>query len=153
VLVCSVFFALGKLELGRVVYFFPSHVLVGCIGGIGVFIAVTSISVTNKLEFTFDMDGVQGFIDNFHLFGVVVFFQATLRLLDWALLDTNGHPRFTLLAQFFLCHRSYLLRGLVRCGRERGLRQADGLPSSRFGCGSLCHRSRVDRALLYGKRF
>lgn len=35
VLVGLSFYTLGKLELGRVVYFFPNHVLVGCIGGIG----------------------------------------------------------------------------------------------------------------------
>lgn len=31
------FYALGKLQLGRVVYYFPAHVLIGCIGGIGTF--------------------------------------------------------------------------------------------------------------------
>ena len=35
VIVGAVFYVLGKFKLGRVVYFFPSHVLVGCIGGIG----------------------------------------------------------------------------------------------------------------------
>ena len=29
------FYSLGKLDMGRIVYFFPSHVLIGCIGGIG----------------------------------------------------------------------------------------------------------------------
>lgn len=37
-LVGLVFYLLGHFKLGRVVYFFPSHVLVGCIGGIGLFI-------------------------------------------------------------------------------------------------------------------
>ena len=41
VLVGGVFYGLGRLALGRVVYFFPSHVLVGCIGGIGAFIITT----------------------------------------------------------------------------------------------------------------
>lgn len=35
VLVGVLFYLLGHFDLGRVVYFFPNHVLVGCIGGIG----------------------------------------------------------------------------------------------------------------------
>lgn len=32
VIVGLVFYFLGRLELGRILYFFPAHVLVGCIG-------------------------------------------------------------------------------------------------------------------------
>jgi SulP family sulfate permease len=35
------FFALGALKLGNVVGFFPRHILVGCIGGIGAFLVET----------------------------------------------------------------------------------------------------------------
>jgi hypothetical protein len=52
------------------------------IGGIGDFIAVTSISVTNNVEFTFDLEGAKGFVDNMNLFGVVIFFEAAVRHLD-----------------------------------------------------------------------
>lgn len=41
VIVGATFYMLGKFSLGRIVYFFPSHVLVGCIGGIGAFIITT----------------------------------------------------------------------------------------------------------------
>jgi SulP family sulfate permease len=41
VIVGAVFYMLGKFNLGRIVYFFPSHILVGCIGGIGAFIITT----------------------------------------------------------------------------------------------------------------
>jgi SulP family sulfate permease len=41
VVVGATFYMLGRFSLGRVVYFFPSHVLVGCIGGIGAFIINT----------------------------------------------------------------------------------------------------------------
>jgi SulP family sulfate permease len=37
VVVGILFSALGKLQLGRIVYYFPAHVLIGCIGGIGTF--------------------------------------------------------------------------------------------------------------------
>jgi SulP family sulfate permease len=73
------------------------------IGGIGVFIAVTSISVTNNVEFTFDLEGAKGFVDNLNLFGVVIFFEAAVRLLDWALSDEKGNSRFPLLAPLFFC--------------------------------------------------
>ena len=37
VIVGIVFFTMGHFGFGRIVYFFPSHVLIGCIGGIGKF--------------------------------------------------------------------------------------------------------------------
>jgi SulP family sulfate permease len=51
VIVGLVFYFLGKMELGRILYFFPTHVLVGCIGGIGVFIAKTGLEVTANTSF------------------------------------------------------------------------------------------------------
>mgnify|MGYP001578745824 FL=1 len=35
------FFALGALKLGSLSEFFPRHILVGCIGGVGAFLFVT----------------------------------------------------------------------------------------------------------------
>lgn len=45
-----IFFALGKLRLGSLVGFFPRHILVGCIGGVGYFLVVTGIEVSSRLE-------------------------------------------------------------------------------------------------------
>lgn len=45
-----VFFSLGKLKLGSLVGFFPRHILVGCIGGVGYFLVVTGIEVSSRLE-------------------------------------------------------------------------------------------------------
>lgn len=45
-----VFFLLGKLRLGSLVGFFPRHILVGCIGGVGYFLIVTGIEVSSRLE-------------------------------------------------------------------------------------------------------
>jgi hypothetical protein len=97
------FYTLGALKLGRVVYFFPNHVLVGCIGGIGVFMVITAIEVTNDFKVSFDMDGVRGFLDNFHLFRVVLGLEVTLRILIWATEDKNGRPKFQLLSPVFYC--------------------------------------------------
>ena len=102
-LVGSMFYLLGRFKLGRVVYFFPSHVLVGCIGGIGIFICVTAVSVTNNEDMTFDMQGLQSFLNNLHLFGIVIGLELFLRLLMWLLQDKKGKPRFPLLAPVYFC--------------------------------------------------
>ena len=103
VLVGIVFYFLGRFNLGRVTYYFPAHVLVGCIGGIGVYIALTSIEVTNNKEFSFDLEGLKDIVANFHLYGLVVLFEVILRFLQWTTRDVTGHPRFRLLAPIFFC--------------------------------------------------
>ncbi|RCK62962.1 hypothetical protein Cantr_08906 [Candida viswanathii] len=45
-----VFFLLGKLRLGILVGFFPRHILVGCIGGVGYFLVATGVEVSSRLE-------------------------------------------------------------------------------------------------------
>ena len=35
------FFLLGALRLGALIGFFPRHILIGCIGGVGVFLIIT----------------------------------------------------------------------------------------------------------------
>ncbi|CDK26778.1 unnamed protein product [Kuraishia capsulata CBS 1993] len=45
-----VFGLLGKFKLGSLVGFFPRHILVGCIGGVGYFLVVTAIEVSSRLE-------------------------------------------------------------------------------------------------------
>lgn len=52
-----VFFLLGYAHLGSLVGFFPRHILIGCVGGVGFFLVVTGIEVssrmTTSLEYTF----------------------------------------------------------------------------------------------------
>ncbi|WPK25405.1 hypothetical protein PUMCH_002718 [Australozyma saopauloensis] len=45
-----IFFLLGKLKLGSLVGFFPRHILVGCIGGVGYFLVITGLEVSSRLE-------------------------------------------------------------------------------------------------------
>ena len=45
-----VFFGLGALKLGTLIGFFPRHILVGCIGGVGWFLFVTGVEVSARLE-------------------------------------------------------------------------------------------------------
>ncbi|KAF9524794.1 sulfate transporter family-domain-containing protein [Crepidotus variabilis] len=44
------FFLLGALKLGVLVGFFPRHILVGCIGGVGVFLVETGLTVSMRIS-------------------------------------------------------------------------------------------------------
>ncbi|KAL6944817.1 hypothetical protein ACO0RG_001571 [Hanseniaspora osmophila] len=43
------FYILGKLKLGKIVGFFPRHILIGCIGGVGYFLCITGIEVSTRI--------------------------------------------------------------------------------------------------------
>lgn len=45
-----VFFALGSARLGTLVNFFPHSILTGCIGGVGIFLFLTGIEVSARLD-------------------------------------------------------------------------------------------------------
>ena len=45
-----IFLALGAFKLGNLVSFFPRHILIGCIGGVGFFLVVTGIEVSARLD-------------------------------------------------------------------------------------------------------
>lgn len=51
-----VFFLLGAFGLGSVVSFFPRHILIGCVGGVGFFLFVTGIEVSARLSGNLDYD-------------------------------------------------------------------------------------------------
>jgi SulP family sulfate permease len=44
-----VFLLIGYFKLGNVVQFFPRHILIGCIGGIGFFLLLTGVEITAKI--------------------------------------------------------------------------------------------------------
>lgn len=52
------FFFLGTLRLGIIVSYFPRHILVGCIGGVGVFLIETGLGVCAHMEgnFKYNLD-------------------------------------------------------------------------------------------------
>ncbi|KAJ8516740.1 hypothetical protein ONZ45_g5982 [Pleurotus djamor] len=53
------FFLLGALRLGVIIGFFPRHILVGCIGGVGAFLILTGLTVSTRLpddDFAFDLE-------------------------------------------------------------------------------------------------
>jgi len=122
-LVGAVFFILGYFEFGQIVYFFPNHVLVGCIGGIGesifparifdtrfrcltisigFFVMKTGLEVTMNTDFPLTLQGLEKLVENMNLIGVVLFFEITLRVLT-RLTKKNGKPKYPLLSPLYYC--------------------------------------------------
>lgn len=56
VLTGLIFLALGGFKLGTLVSFFPRHILIGCIGGVGFFLCVTGIEVSARIEGNLNYD-------------------------------------------------------------------------------------------------
>ncbi|KAG8968392.1 hypothetical protein FRC03_007589 [Tulasnella sp. 419] len=65
------FFTLGAFKLGNLIGFFPRHILVGCIGGVGVFLVETGLEVSasiNEAEgFTYTLETFKLFFTNAHV--------------------------------------------------------------------------------------
>jgi len=64
------FFLLGFFRLGSLLGFFPRHILVGCIGGIGVFLIITGLNVSTRLqddEFSLSLDTLLFFLRGYNL--------------------------------------------------------------------------------------
>ena len=61
ILTGAVFFGLGYLRLGSLSEFFPRHILVGCIGGVGWFLVATGLEVSARLDrsLTYDRETLQ----------------------------------------------------------------------------------------------
>ncbi|KAG9028683.1 hypothetical protein FRB95_006157 [Tulasnella sp. JGI-2019a] len=59
------FFVLGHFKLGNIIGFFPRHILVGCIGGVGVFLVETGLEVSASVNAD---DGFQYNLSTFKLF-------------------------------------------------------------------------------------
>ncbi|KAJ1961972.1 hypothetical protein H4R35_007397, partial [Dimargaris xerosporica] len=49
------FFVLGYFNLGALIEFFPRHILVGCIGGVGYFLIQTAIEINAQLTIGFNL--------------------------------------------------------------------------------------------------
>ena len=54
VLTGLVFFLMGQCRLGVLIGFFPRHILIGCIGGVGFFLVITGLEVSARLEGNLD---------------------------------------------------------------------------------------------------
>ncbi len=50
VLTGVVFYLMGKCRIGALIGFFPRHILLGCIGGVGWFLVATGLEVSARLD-------------------------------------------------------------------------------------------------------
>ena len=97
-LVGIVFFLLGYFKMGKIIYFFPTHVLIGLIGGIGILLCKTGLENTlaNTVSISSMIEGWKHWI-------IVVTLEVILRFLEYLLTDSKGNPRFALLSPIFFC--------------------------------------------------
>ncbi|KAI0268534.1 sulfate transporter family-domain-containing protein [Russula aff. rugulosa BPL654] len=66
----ATFFLLGFFRLGSLLGFFPRHILVGCIGGVGVFLITTGLNVSTRLQdddFSLSLDTLLFFLRGHNL--------------------------------------------------------------------------------------
>ena len=56
ILTGAVFYLMGRLKLGSLIGFFPRHILVGCIGGVGWFLVATGLEVSARLDGKLEYD-------------------------------------------------------------------------------------------------
>jgi len=54
-----VFYLLGRFKMGTIMSFFPRHILIGCIGGIGLFLVQTGIEIITGYTFELTLDYVK----------------------------------------------------------------------------------------------
>eukprot|EP00586_Coscinodiscus_wailesii_P021266 CAMPEP_0172504374 /NCGR_PEP_ID=MMETSP1066-20121228/178172_1 /TAXON_ID=671091 /ORGANISM="Coscinodiscus wailesii, Strain CCMP2513" /LENGTH=667 /DNA_ID=CAMNT_0013280547 /DNA_START=86 /DNA_END=2086 /DNA_ORIENTATION=- len=97
--------------MGRVVYFFPSHVLIGCIGGIGAFVAKVGVEVTINTTFS-----PKACLSRWHLLIVVLLFEVVLRLLLALSKDASGKSRVPLLAPIYYCAITPMFYAVLKVG-------------------------------------
>ncbi|KAI9796439.1 MAG: hypothetical protein M1825_000626, partial [Sarcosagium campestre] len=96
-----VFFGMGACRLGALIGFFPRHILIGCIGGVGWFLVVTGIEVSarlpNNLEYNIATLKTLFAQDTVFLWLVPLFLAILLMLCQrWI-----KHPLFV--PSYFLC--------------------------------------------------
>jgi len=60
-LVGSIFLLLGKFKLGNLVYFIPRHVIIGCIGGVGIFVTKTGLEVSTGVPWEWSLEVIQSY--------------------------------------------------------------------------------------------
>jgi len=86
------FYVLGKYKLGKAVNYFPRHFIIGCIGGIGIFVTTTGFEVSTGRPWQWCWHAVQTYTDEtvYPLWVVVValviILNILIRVIDFPLL-------------------------------------------------------------------
>ena len=139
-----VFWTMGQCRLGSLIGFFPRHILIGCIGGIGFFLVVT---VCFKRPFVFNIlrsnNNAQGLEISANVDGNISYNLETLRklaspqtvllwtlplTLSFGLLLMKRWVKYSLVdAVFFIgIFATFYIVALARCGLDLTRRRATG---------------------------
>ncbi|KAJ3156911.1 hypothetical protein HDU86_003446 [Geranomyces michiganensis] len=94
-----VFLLLGIFKLGTLVQFFPRHILVGCIGGIGLFLIFTGVEVTSGITTAYTLEYLRAIFQlaELKLWGTSLGLAIFLKMLQRRI----QHPLFVPL--FYVC--------------------------------------------------
>ncbi|CAN9133916.1 unnamed protein product [Alternaria alternata] len=113
-----IFLALGAFKLGNLVSFFPRHILIGCIGGVGFFLVVTGIEVSARLEgnLNYDLPTLQKLFsgDTWYLWTLPLALAITIMVLRRLSKSPFVLPAFfiTVFAVFYLIVKGILHKDL-----------------------------------------
>lgn len=119
VLTGVIFLALGAFKLGNLVSFFPRHILIGCIGGVGFFLVVTGIEVSARIEgnLNYDLATLQKLFsaDTWYLWALPLFLAISIMLLQRMVKSPFVLPAFFILifATFYT-----IVKGIFRMDLE-----------------------------------
>eukprot|EP00928_Gymnodinium_smaydae_P023220 TRINITY_DN19244_c0_g1_i1.p1 TRINITY_DN19244_c0_g1~~TRINITY_DN19244_c0_g1_i1.p1 ORF type:complete len:910 (-),score=86.92 TRINITY_DN19244_c0_g1_i1:146-2821(-) len=86
------FLALGRYKLGKATNYFPRHFIIGCIGGIGIFVTQTGVEVSTGIPWSWTMDSFAAHSERsalYHLLAaaaLVLILNIAIRLVQWPLL-------------------------------------------------------------------
>jgi SulP family sulfate permease len=96
-----IFLALGAFKLGNLVSFFPRHILIGCIGGVGFFLVVTGIEVSARIEgnLNYDLETLQKLFsaDTWYLWSLPLFLAISIMILQRTVKSPFVLPAFFVL--------------------------------------------------------
>jgi len=107
-----VFLVLGYMKLGNTVMFFPRHILIGCIGGIGVFLLLTAFELTSGIKLAWNTDTLQLM---FRFTYLKVWMTALLIAVGLKLMQTKiRHPLFV--PVFYSCLPLVFYAIALSCG-------------------------------------
>lgn len=113
-----IFLALGYFKLGKLVSFFPRHILIGCIGGVGFFLVVTGFEVSARLEgsLNYDLDTLHKLFssDTWYLWALPLLLAISIIILQRLVKSPFVLPAFFVLifATFYIIVKGILHKDL-----------------------------------------
>ena len=116
------FYLLGHFKMGNVVYFFPKHVIVGCIGGIGIFLFTTGMEGSTNVAWKWEIDVIRVFFSTalIPLWLTSLCFELLLRGLSCRIKDPLLAPFFFVSIPFVFYIALFVLRIPIEKAHQTG---------------------------------